>query len=430
MSVTRTTSWNYGLSAVAQTFSLQSPGAPLVHQTNWSRSFPVSGSVTHGDNIRDWRERIARGESATTTLSGTSTLNFTSVGATIRHLNKNNFGKIVTQNLHSGDLLQIAAGTTAPFTGLDSVAEQRAASKYLSKYLTLSNTWRGGNFLAEIRETWHALRHPVKAFYQQTWDFAGKVRKIGGVYKKRNDYAKHLADAWLAFKFGVQPLVNDCNDAQAALEKLKNGTGHDQKVLSCFGRNSSYSKASLVWQPWMVDSGWTSGHMIRYIVSHNTVRYLVAIKATPEDRSTVANQFGVGVFDVVPAVWEAIPWSFFIDYFANIGQLLDSCRLWNAPVGWVNRTIRNSTATTHRDATIDVPVSGFNEYHIEGRPHLYALSRFVSRSASSAPSLSFRFTCPGLSSMKWLNIAALGRQVTASKPVKRTLQNKNDPYDG
>ncbi len=395
------------------------PHNPDTHLV-YDRTLNGDGMVTYGSNYKDWRVRIRRGLSATTALEATSTLN---IQMTPGQVTRGYTAQGWTTWLLTGDLFARAAFVPVPSSVMDAVAEQRAASKFLSHYIDHKNTWRGGNFFAELRETIHALRHPVQSFYRQTWDLAGKVREIGRIYTKRREYAKHIGDAWLAYAFGVKPLIADANDAAKALNRVKEqlgGTGHTQKRISGFGRNQTHSVTRDVDLGSVVAGG--TGLQCsydRYLITTNTVRYHGAISARLEDSTTLLEQFGVGAFDVLPAVWEAIPWSFAIDYFANVGEMIDSCRLASGDMLWVNRTVRNTAALTMNGLRCR-PIA-FQFGSVGGSPKFYALGRYVIRGASSVPYPSFHFKVPGIASNAWLNIAALSTQIARSKPTGARL---------
>lgn len=378
----------------------------LVH----NRVLTGNGQVTYGSNIGDWRERIALGLSATTALEGTSTLRMEMQGGSITA----RFGYPYVICHQYGDLFSIQAGVPSASTGLDAIAERKAASKFLSKYIAATNTWRGGNFMAEIRETIQMLRHPSKLLYHKVWEYAGSFRKFRNVKRlKRKHVADYIADTWLGFVFGVKPLIADCNDAGKALERIKNGSGHDTMRISGYGDNRFMDKTIFAHS---VPPGAQSlnNFFAHYSVKHQTCRYYGALKAQPADRYTAFEQAGFTVFDIVPAAYEAMPWSFFLDYFGNINEILDSCKLWTADFAWVNRTIRNSTALTQKDI-FHVPVPGNLECSISGG-RFYALARYVKRSTSAIPYPSFHFKMPGSDSAKWLNIAALAEQIFSSRP--------------
>jgi hypothetical protein len=388
----------------------------------------LSGSVTYGDNIRDWKQRIAAGTSATTTLLGTSTLTVINVGGTIQTYSSIDPNHV--RWIFSGDIFTNSPTAwtfqVANAQSVDSVADSRAASKFLKHFIEERNTWRGGNFLAEIRETIHALRHPVKSIYQHTWDFAGKVKKLGRVHQSKKEYSKHLADAWLAYQFGIKPLISDANDAGAALGQLKGDPdARDHRTISGYGRNSASSKIGpvVVTPPPTTSSQFCSFYV--YVNQNNAVRYHGALSADLADRTNYLDEIGLSYGDIVPAFWEAIPWSFAIDYFTNVGEMIDSCRLWFTDCSWVNRTVRNSVAQTARDVYY-TPTSSVKSY-VLGSPKLYMLARYVNRTPSSVPQVRFHWKMPGIASMKWLNIAALSKQCFSSAP---TAPLSGLPYSG
>ncbi len=415
MSSTKTQSRRFTASLLCKQYKTPQnggPGTPALFP--FSKVIVGDGVVTYGDNLPDWKWRIRHHMSATTTLVATSTLNVQlETGFTY-----NKVGYPYPIYTEEGNLFARHSSIPSASSTMDVTAERKAASKFLSHYIKHTNTWRGGNFLAEMRETWHMLHNPVKSFYHRTWEFAGTMKKLGKVQRHARKYVPDMiADAWLAFGFGVKPLISDANDAASALNKIKEemgGTGQDSTMVSGYGDNKTYSKTQFLVA---TGAGFPSqnNYAINHLVEHRTVRYRAALKAHLEDLTTVAQAFGVDKFDIIPAVWEAIPWSFFIDYFANVGEMLDSCRLAAAEVAWCNRTVRNSAARTIGDMW-NVPI-GNDISHIVGKPRFFALARYVNRTPSSIPQPSFHFKVPGLASTAWLNIAALSQQVLSSRPT-------------
>jgi len=257
------------------------------------------------------------------------------------------------------------------------------------------------------------LRHPVQSFYHETYSFAGRVGKLRKVrYRNPLDKAKAVADAWLAYSFGVKPLIADANDAMSALNRLKQqgGTGRDRKVISALGHFTEVGKADQTGLACVSGDPVNPLDITWFYKVDWTVRYKASLKSRLEDLTTVGEQFGVGVFDIVPAVWEAIPWSFFIDYFANVGEMIDSCRLWAADFGWCFRSVRNAGTSNVINARLNTNATSWGPSYLSGKG-TYSLCVYVNRAPSSIPYPSFRFQMPGLDSMKWLNIAALTEQV-------------------
>ena len=368
-------------------------------------------SVTYGENIKNWKTAIYKHVNATTSLVG------------LKYYAKFTSGIAVSDgtawrcqhSLNTGPFTAKLLSFLEPGSGIDATANNSAKSRLLGSYISTQNTWRGGNFMAEVRETIHALAHPLKSFYNSTYDFAGKVKRLGRVYVKRRDFAKHLADAWLAYAFGVKPLISDVDDAAKALSKLQSSFGFGSHALKGHAhRTTIFSDAMVNVQPKSYLGDKFDSRVLKKI--DYDVRYKGAVVAELEDSSTAIREFGLSLDDIVPAVWEAIPWSFFIDYFTNTGEMLDSMRLSKMRVAWLQQTVRNSGVVqvsppvrrAHDTPTVSDVSCGA----------AWSLQVRVNRSPlGSIPYPDWHFKTPDFPSLKWLNIAALARQITASKPV-------------
>jgi hypothetical protein len=333
-------------------------------------------------------------------------------------------------NSISGNVFGADAAFATPVTTSSTVADRKAASKFLSHYISAKNSWRGANFVAEIRETIHMLRHPVKSFYQHTWDFVGNVKGLKKISQKRPaDYAKHLGDAWLAYSFGVKPLIADINDATTAANSLKAKKDNlDQVIINGFGRETIISNVLTAKAGY--DSSYPGGgtKFDKITKSDLTVKYHGAMAAQLNNTTTTLEHFGAGIFDVVPAVWEAVPWSFLVDYFTNVGEMIDSMRLFNVDSRWCQRTVRNSTTLNFQNLRITPPIAG-DSMSVSG-DRFYSLVQYVNRAPSSFPNPSWQFKVPGIDSMKWLNIAALSQQIKGSKPsTARDLASRREGFN-
>jgi hypothetical protein len=303
-----------------------------------------------------------------------------------------------------------------PGAGADDVAQSRARAKLLGAYLNAVNTWRGGNFLAEIKESTEQFLHPVQSIYSRTWEFAGIVRGLRRFRRNPIIYGKALADAWLAFAFGIKPLIADANDANAALVRL--GSGVDAKADRLKLRGSSRNTKILgVNTEDITPSGW-AGDIWSSVITQKSdfkVLYKGELVARPESAAFYAVEFGVDLSDFVPAVWEAIPWSFFIDYFANVQEMLDGLKVVDAALSRLDLCVRNAGIVQ-----VGVPFKSST-----GAPFTTSVSCGPSHSLvvrvsrqviNEIPYVGFRFKFPGFPSLKWLNIAALARQIDWSKP--------------
>lgn len=401
------------------------PDGPHIAHPLGTYSANVTDSARFSDNLPDWRKLIARGESATTTMTGS------------RHQLRPREGDIRlvyadgTVDVCSGVVDQSSVVLINVAATMGPVADAKARSRLLSKYIETKSTWRGGNFLAEIRETIHAFRHPVQSFYRQTYEFAGKIRTLRKVYvRHKADYAKRLADLWLAYAFGVKPTVSDANDLAETLNSLVNRQFVDKKGIRAHGHNSTATVQVLSFNP-----GCPGFPGIPTIVQEFTdksdahVWYRGAVKCNPQNANRFLLQsFGVDVFDIVPAVWEAVPWSFFIDYFLNVQEMLDSMRYWDADFAWLNRTYRNARVVNVKPLKFPTAYGTVRIYGSGGGG--YRLATYVDRRPQPDPPYpSWTFRMPGFPSLKWLNIASLSQQFRSSKPNEfLVLKKRGRPY--
>jgi hypothetical protein len=216
---------------------------------------------------------------------------------------------------------------------------------------------------------------------------------------------------WLAYSFGIKPLVDDANDAWKACSALSTDLGSTD-TLPIVG-------TGLVRE--LIDIKVNQGvpfapHIVKDYRTDKTslVRYKGAVIARPPGIRPILETFGVGFSDIAPAVWEAIPWSFLIDYFVNVGEVLDSARLAFAELGWLQSTVRNSY-TVNGSAVRPLKESGLDTTAYGGKSHVSA-TRVARAPISSFPYPGFHFKVPGVGSMKWCNVAALIAQISGSKP--------------
>lgn len=313
-----------------------------------TRAFTAVDSVTYGENIADWRNKISRGESATTALSGTKYR--ISGGAGYVDSAQQNVPNGFGSSRASGHVACMNYSWPSPVNSLSGPADQKATSKLLASYINGTTRWRGGNFAAEIVETMHLFAKPYKALHYATGDFFKKVYDLQQFVRKKGirDYSRLLSSAWLSYQFVAKPLASDANDAAEALADLYGGPRHDTFPVKGRGRESSCDNYGN--PTWSVPNitlyipNWTYS---KYDEREYTVRYYGRCKSEPSARNTQLQRFGLDIFDFLPAVWEAIPYSFLIDYFVNVNEVLDAMRLWDVKPAWLNKTYRNVVSRTY-----------------------------------------------------------------------------------
>ena len=293
-------------------------------------------------------------------------------------------------------------------------AQYQASKKLLEKYIAATETWRGGNFIAEFAETVRSLAHPLKTLYNHTWSFAGQCKSLGKYYKRDPvSYGKALGGAWLTYAFGAVPLAQDAADACAACNKLSDSLNGDSLPLKASGLFRTQPTVETKQLGIGVGGYGYSPNRVLTKQFVSSVRYKGAVYARPPGIGQVLDNFGVNLLDIVPAVWEAIPWSFLVDYFVNVQEILDSAKLAFADVAWLNSTVRNSNTVNSKNYAAPAHPAKFTESYTPGWA---ARVRVTRTPLHSIPYPGFRFRIPGIESAKWCNVTALAAQCAGSKP--------------
>lgn len=149
-----------------------------------------------------------------------------------------------------------------------------------------------------------------------------------------------------------------------------------------------------------------------------SVRYYGAVKLRLGSfQTSLAEESGFQVRDFVPALWEWIPYSFLVDYFTNVGDLLESASISKSDIAWMGRVWRNTSVRNGSSQTVKpinslpwpssghIQIIGYSPSRVTWRRKAFGRAPYT---GSLVPSLQFEI--PGFAgSKKWLNIAALLR---------------------
>ncbi|DAD51016.1 TPA_asm: maturation protein [ssRNA phage SRR6960551_12] len=182
------------------------------------------------------------------------------------------------------------------------------------------NNWEN---LFQLTKTLDELRHPFRNFalWSDKWvtAYEARARKVLGsrktrVLTKRELFVLNPAGAWLQYRYGVRLLINDVNQV---LKQLQDWSSQRQ-VYTARGSKSvvdSYRKDN---GPFLLGPGyWASGYQIDEKVE---------CRGTSHDEYSLslAGALGLDGRQLLTVGWELVPYSFVVDWFANVGDFLNA----------------------------------------------------------------------------------------------------------
>jgi hypothetical protein len=369
-------------------------------------------SVTYGDNVPGWRDKIRQGIDATTSLSGVKVE--TSITPGRLHWSRPTTG-LPSNAFVQGAVEGLCRLVLTPPSGDPSVisatvANNAALSKFNQKVLAVNTALMGGVVLGELRQTLGGIRNPASGLRKLVDIWLSRGRNLRANRRQSlSETTAAIGESWLEYSFHWKPLLADIDAGCRALAEINTGQGLVSQSVKAVGESFSNASELISYRTGAGMLQWREGSISK---DHVIVVYRGAVRARVQNPVLMKLElFGFTPDLFVPTVWELVPYSFLIDYFTNIGDILYGWSNIAARLSWCNRTIRKSIEITRTARTDLKLVQSWQPAvtSVSCSPAMVVTSKTnVSRgsySGSFAPDFSFEI--PGFGSKRWLNIAAL-----------------------
>jgi hypothetical protein len=383
--------------------------------------------TTTGVSNPNWRQQILDKQSATTPYSGTfQTLE--AVAGSIWYTAGEPQGTCslnpfpVYRFESRGDHAAYEAAITNWFNwavnpSYAGIAYNRALAKFLSEVRKVEVQVSSPTILAELHKTLAMIRRPAQGLSNILRSYVNQVKKA----KRRNprEWKKNLSSLYLEYTFGVKPLMMDIEDGYKAYQKcldktdvaLVSGVGI---VEGDVGTNAYYTAYPTY--------GWAPPYLITNQRTEKVgckIRGCVSRKMEGQSWGN-ASLFGFQFKEFIPTAWEILPWSFLVDYFTNIGDIITASVANTGSVRWANVSAwSNQILLVTAQETKNNPFNSGCLVGYGGRSTAKFVTRKFNRYAQSTfglPSLSFEI--PGKPA-QWANMTALFAQVASGVHPQR-----------
>lgn len=297
----------------------------------------------------------------------------------------------------------------------------RAIRKFLEEAEKARSSIEFGQDLGEFQETIHGLRHPLDSMRRLVTTTLKSFKKKGlrkGLTK--NAVNKAVADTYLEFTFGWNPLAADIVDA---CNGLRDKSRPKVKVISASA--SGYDSVGDLESTGAINFNTGARGYTRSFRRAFRGTYIRRIKGGIKTGAVngsipIAQMLQLDLEHFAPTVWDLLPYSFIADYFINVGEVINALSFRFGNISWGNDTTLYISDVHYMDIgrTSSSNPSGYtlvSESWSGGNAHLQ--TRTFSRAPLSSNSLipGWQVKLP-LSGKPWENLSflALARATNAS----------------
>lgn len=328
-----------------------------VHVASVYLSTKVTGSRT-GESVKDYKEKIKAGQQAGSPYTldrnfvlgveeGRATYGATEkyVGALPRPPSWNpNTYRETWQGMQNIPVPVLSHLSVSP-----SKAEAIALAKTYKKIREEQQHMNSPAVIAEFVDVLRQFGSPARALVDLTNRRFNRLelerrRLKGSTTFKRIKWSEIVASTYLEWSFGLAPLISDTRSAAEALARWqyeKTDNPHFRAKIVSRGEDVAIQKAT--------DPGvkaWNSAYMYykRAYIKKTAARcqYVVglngSLRADFGSNERLLQLLGFDHKNWIPALWEAVPWSWLVDYFTNVQQILEAAATGQAAVSWIVKT--------------------------------------------------------------------------------------------
>jgi hypothetical protein len=214
-----------------------------------------------------------------------------------------------------------------------------AKAKYIQKAANMRRSVQGGVVLGELKETLHMIQDTAHLLGRGLTGYFSALKKGRRSLRKSSKKTKlnFLRQQYLQYTYGWGPLTSDIKAGAEAVARLRLSRP-ERSLVRVHEAGDNFVRET--------PTNFTIGNhnvgcniRIRDITDCHI--YGAYDTSVPESNSP-ATLFGLSMKDFVPTIWELIPYSFLVDYFTNIGTIIEAFSYVNTGLIYSGMTTVNS----------------------------------------------------------------------------------------
>jgi len=238
-------------------------------------------------------------------------------------------------------------------------ADAQALTKIYNKIRQEQEQMNSLAFLGEFKETMHMLKRPFATFRDELLKYYDRLKKAKVPTFERtrighgDRLAKVMASSYLEFVFGVRPVLSDTAKIAETIARWEL-----EKDLSSLHRSrvSARARETLTATPIVSTDSfsptWISGDTLTVKSTDLDVQYIVGLSQSRMAAFGSAQRLrelsGFTLENFVPAAYEVLPYSWLLDYFTNIGDIINAGFTNTSSIAWIIKTTVQRTHVTKR----------------------------------------------------------------------------------
>jgi hypothetical protein len=388
-------------------------------ESSTERIYTATNSVTKGAPVPGWRKLVAEGKNASTSMTGTEWASIIRAGHYVAR-EESTTPPIGWSQTEQWGCIPFLGRPAFPPTLTTDVANNQALSSFYQHLATTQSKFKGFVFSGELRESLGMILSPAKGLRHGVDKYLNSLKKRGPRMKSA-DVLRMIRETWLEYSFGWRPFISDIDSAIDAFYKSKavqpifemvKGSGSEEWANTRINHVYGLNLGATWWLKY--DLRETEATYIRYY----------GIYRHSGNGNANSHSYGFAPWEFVPSIYELIPYSFLVDYFTNIGNIVSSWSYRFMGMDWTARGTKSVfTQETVNLKPYNVPWSEDPVRHIYTFTgdvgSAYVRKKVISRDPSvelGIPNLEFKL--PGFTS-QWVNILALASKMAETRKALR-----------